>query len=97
MNRTIIVVGALLAHASPLFAADANPTDAAAAAPVAAYRSPFEGYRSSSEEPVASWLSLNADVARIGGHVGIMRGTQRPATSAPAPTASEPASGAHHH
>jgi hypothetical protein len=80
MNRNIL--GALLALTSPLFAADVKPTDAAAAAPSIKYHSVFERYRSFDEEPLADWRALNEEVARAGGHAGIMRGDTGHASAA---------------
>jgi hypothetical protein len=38
------------------------------------YRSAFAGYRPHREEEVADWRAVNDEVARIGGHVGILGG-----------------------
>ena len=38
------------------------------------YRSAFEGYRAQAETKVGDWRELNEEVARVGGHAGVMRG-----------------------
>ncbi|MDH3286632.1 MAG: hypothetical protein OEP48_02735 [Betaproteobacteria bacterium] len=52
-----------------------GPADPAAPAPVFRYESAFSGYRGFREEPLAPWRDVNDEVARVGGHIGIMRGT----------------------
>jgi hypothetical protein len=55
-------------HAQPAEAPrPADPLDAGAAVPAAAYRSAFGGYRSQSEQEVGSWRSANDTVGAIGG------------------------------
>ena len=74
------------------FAAELEPTDPAAATPPVKYQSVFEGYRSYREEPIVDWRALNEEVGRVGGHVGIFRGTGGHAGhGAPKPTADKPA------
>ena len=93
IKRTTLTLGLLLAQGSPLFAAQAQPTDAAAPVPPAGYRSAFEGYRASVDEPVADWRALNEEVARVGGHAGIMRGA---GTNHPHPVPPPDGEGTHH-
>ncbi|HEX2831043.1 MAG TPA: hypothetical protein VHP37_32210 [Burkholderiales bacterium] len=99
MKRSTLLLGLLLAQASPLFAADAKPTDAAAPVPQTSYRSAFEGYRSATEVSVADWRSLNEEVTAIGGHVGIMRGAapQPPQAGATSARPAPPAHSGHQH
>lgn len=99
MKRITLLLGLSLAQASPLFAAEAKPTDAAVPVPPASYRPAFEGYRPSTEESIADWRALNEEVAAIGGHVGIMRGAapQSPQAGATSASPTAPAHGAHQH
>lgn len=68
-----------------------NPSDPATAVPAIRYSSAFTGYRPLGDEKTAPWREINDEVARVGGHLGILR-NQTPG-SAPA------ASGGHagHH
>lgn len=50
-----------------------SPADPAAPAASSDYRSAFEGYRYFGDVKVGNWRDLNDEVARVGGHVGIMR------------------------
>ena len=68
-------------------AAQPQPTDPGASAPAVRYESAFAGYRGFREEPLAPWRSVNDDVARTGGHVGILRGAQHGGHGAPKPPA----------
>jgi hypothetical protein len=97
MKKNSLLLGLVLAQASPLFAAESKPTDAAAAVPAATYRSAFEGYRPATEEPIADWRALNEEVAAVGGHAGIMRGGAQQAPEAAAkPTQQKPHAGHPH-
>lgn len=60
---------------APRGIAPPRAADPAAPAPGAAYRSAFDGYRGFRDEPIADWRVLNDEVGRIGGHIGIMRGS----------------------
>jgi hypothetical protein len=72
-----------------------HPADPAAPVPVVKYESAFAGYRGFREEPLAPWRDVNDEVARIGGHIGIMRGagSQAPATGRPPARPTTPAAG----
>ena len=64
-----------------------HPADLAAPAPAVKYESAFAGYRGFREEPLAPWRGVNDEVARAGGHVGIVggaHGASKPAAKAPA-------------
>jgi hypothetical protein len=61
MFRAFLLAAALLAGAG-------------AAAQQPQYDSAFAGYRSYREEPVADWRAVNEEVARVGGHVGVLGG-----------------------
>ena len=78
MKNVFIAVIALAVH-GPLAAAqpavaNTNPADPAAPVPVLEYESAFKGYRSFRETPLAPWRDVNDEVARVGGHLGIVRG-----------------------
>lgn len=45
--------------------------------PPATYRSVFEDYRPYREQELASWRQVNEEVARAGGHVGVMKNAHR--------------------
>jgi hypothetical protein len=71
-------------------AAKADPVDPNARAPAVEYESAFTGYAPYREEKLAPWRDVNDEVARAGGHIGILRGagsappaTQLPAAAAP--------------
>ena len=42
--------------------------------PAVKYESAFSGYRGFREEPFAPWRDVNDEVARAGGHIGIVGG-----------------------
>ena len=68
-----------------------HPADPAAPVPAVKYESAFSGYRGFREEPLVPWRDVNDEVARAGGHIGIVggagHGTAKPAPKAPAPDA----------
>jgi hypothetical protein len=72
---SVVLLGACLAAATFTPAAVPPVTQPLAPAPEIGYRSAFSDYRPFREEPVTNWRGLNEDVARAGGHAGIMRGT----------------------
>ncbi len=51
-----------------------HPADPAAQVPAAKHESAFTGYRGFREEPLAPWREVNDEVARAGGHIGILGG-----------------------
>ena len=67
-----------------------HPADPAAPVPAVKYESAFSGYRGFREEPIAHWRDVNDEVARAGGHIGIVGGAQgghgasKPAVKPPA-------------
>ena len=73
-HMTYLLGAVYLPGVSAVYAATAPATDAAAPSPVVSYRSAFEGYRPFKEEAVTDWRTLNDEVGRVGGHVGIMGG-----------------------
>lgn len=60
-----------------------HPADAAAAVPAAQYESAFAGYTPIRNEKLAPWREVNDEVARVGGHIGILRGEAAAAKPAP--------------
>jgi hypothetical protein len=64
MKHTFSLLGVVIAHASPRYAAGPDPAEPGVPAPAQAYRSVFEGYRPAAEEPLADWRALN------GSHLG---------------------------
>lgn len=55
-----------------------HPADPDVRVPATQYHSAFSGYRPLRDEAVAPWRELNDEVARVGGHLGIVR-SQAPA------------------
>ncbi len=93
--KTYLAVLAIAAYAPLAYAQQSaprgDPTDPEAPAPVFHYESVFSGYRGFREEPLAPWRDVNDEVARVGGHIGIMRGT--PAGHGSAKPGAKPAAG----
>lgn len=75
-----------------------GPDQETPAAASNSYRSAFEGYQSFTEEPLASWREVNDAVARVGGHMGVLRAEEAAATAPDKPraTPSAPPSAAPH-
>ena len=70
-------------------AAIPHPADSAVPVPTLKYDSAFSSYRGFREEPLAPWRGVNDEVARAGGHIGILKGAHgsgaaKPAAKAPA-------------
>jgi hypothetical protein len=89
MKPTIafVVLAALAPYAAAQQPAVApHPADPAAPAPAVKYESAFSGYRGFREEPLVPWRGVNDEVARVGGHLGIVGGAGHGA-SKPAPKA----------
>lgn len=76
MKRFIVIaaIAAFAPHAAAQQQAKPQAADPAAPAPAAKYESVFSGYRGYREEPLATWREVNDEVARTGGHIGILRG-----------------------
>ena len=78
MKNLLIAVIALAAHgslaAAQPTASHTNPADPDAPAPALQYESAFTDYRAFRETPLAPWRDVNDEVARVGGHLGILRG-----------------------
>jgi hypothetical protein len=60
-----------------------KPDDPAARVAPPARVSVFDQYQRYREEPTDGWRDLNDEVARVGGHIGIVRG-DKPAATPPA-------------
>ena len=92
--KPYIALAALLALATHAAAqqpaAVPNPTDPAAPVPAVKYDSAFSGYRGFREEPLAPWRGVNDEVARVGGHVGIVGGAEHHAPAGGKPEAKSP-------
>ena len=84
----ITVAGVAAAQTAP----QPDPRDPKAPVQPAEYRSAFADYRRYSEPEIADWRAVNDEVARVGGHLGIVR-ARREATK-PAPKS--PGHGTHH-
>ena len=96
--RSVALSCALLAPAASGSAAQLPVLDASAPSSVVEYRSAFEDYRPYREEARADWRSVNEEVARAGGHAGIMRGAKASAPSPRTrPVERAPHAGAHAH
>lgn len=96
--KTLLAI-AVLAAVAPFAAAQQTrpePTDPATPVPAFRYDSGFAGYRGFRDEPLAPWREVNDDVARIGGHIGIVRGAHGGQAKPPAeakPELTPPAEG----
>lgn len=95
MNRYIAF--AAIAALAPQAAAQQQPkpsaADPAAPAPAVKYESVFSGYRGHRDEPLAPWREVNDEVARAGGHIGILRGAGARPQGASGPAARPGAAG----
>jgi hypothetical protein len=92
------LAAAWLPSAAAQQAARGNPADPAARVPAPQYSSAFTGYQALRDEPPLAWQSANDEVARVGGHLGILRAAPTPARPAASTgTIVKPASGGGHH
>lgn len=55
-----------------------DPADPKASVPASPHRSTFEGFRGLEEPKPVPWREANEEAARIGGHLGILRGQAKP-------------------
>jgi hypothetical protein len=81
-----IVAVVVLAASAPLAAAQQqaakpHPADPTAPVPATRHESVLSGYRGYREEPLAPWREMNDEVARTGGHIGIVGGAGRTGSS----------------
>ena len=68
------VFAAAALQAMPLLAAGPDVTNPAAPVPALPYQSAISDYRAYSDEALRDWRAVNDEVARVGGHIGIMGG-----------------------
>lgn len=54
-----------------------DPRAPDAKVPPEIYRSVFDDYRPYREQELASWRQVNEEVARIGGHIGVMKSAEK--------------------
>ena len=91
-SRTFaVLLYGVVAPVSLAAAAPPNPAQPDAPVPVVKHESGLAGYVSFREEKLASWREVNDEVARAGGHIGIVggaHGVQAPGKSAAKPPAS---------
>jgi hypothetical protein len=86
MQRLSLPIIALVAMAASSAAQTASD---ATAAPQ--YRSAFTDYRGFKDEPVTPWRGANDEVARIGGHAGVLTGSpSSPSSGSSTPRPVEP-------
>lgn len=78
---TALCIGGTLWAACASGQSVSNPTDPAVRVPPVRYQSVFAGFDSYREAKVASWREVNDEVARVGGHMGVLRANR--ATAAP--------------
>ena len=57
-----------------------DPTEPQAKVPAVEHRSAFAGYRAYADPELARWRTVNEEVERIGGHIGILRAQQQNAS-----------------
>lgn len=74
----LALIGAARAHSH------ARPDDPNVQTAPAPRSSAYEQYRPLTDEPSASWREINDEVARVGGHAGVLRAVEKgaPADSA---------------
>ncbi len=96
MNRNVLLAWVMpMVAAAPLAWSQAGPAnprpdamEATAPVPPATYESPFNGYRTFSEEKVAPWKDTNDTVGRVGGWRAYAKEAAPPKPAAgPAPAA----------
>lgn len=78
MKRTMLFALSALAAGAAVAQGESRPDPAApqSAAPPLKYESAFEGFRPFQEQEVASWREANEEVARVGGHMGVLKSGQ---------------------
>lgn len=75
MKKTWIPLLATLAGGTAFAQGEGNndPRKPDARVPAPAYRSAFEDYRPYREQELAPWRAVNDEVARVGGHMGVVK------------------------
>ena len=78
MKRTMLFALSALAVGAADAQGESRPDPAApqSAAPPLKYESAFDGFRPFQEQDVASWREVNEEVARVGGHMGVLKSGQ---------------------
>ena len=87
MKRTILFALSALAGGVAFAEGESrakNPPKPEVPVPSVTYRSAFENYRPYREEEVASWRAVNDEVAKIGGHMGVLKAAKGPEDEKPA-------------
>jgi hypothetical protein len=74
MQANPLLLAALMSAAAAANAAQplSGSTDPKSGVPSGQYESVLSGYRPYEEPAIAAWRDVNDEVARVGGHVGIM-------------------------
>ena len=75
MKRAIVLLLMACAGGAAFAQSEAKVPAAQPDVPVPAvkYRSAFEDYRPYREQEIATWREVNDEVARIGGHAGVLK------------------------
>jgi len=76
------IAALISAAAAAQDAAPRNPADPSVAVPAPRYDSAFSDYVRQRDDKPAPWRDVNDEVARVGGHIGILRGAAQPAPAA---------------
>ena len=97
MEKAVLLVLSALAGGAAMAqqAEGTAPRESATKAPGLTYRSAFEDYRPFRDQQLAPWREVNDDVARVGGHLGILKSSQKPQDGKPAPAGGHPHQGMH--
>lgn len=95
MNRAMLLLLAAYASGTAFAQSGAagDPRAPQARVPAVTYQSAFQDYRSYREQELASWREVNEEVARVGGHIGVMKSAEE---SDKPQKDEKPAAGAHH-
>jgi hypothetical protein len=74
-----------------------DPRAPEARVPALTYQSAFQEYRPYREQELASWRAVNDEVARVGGHIGVMKNAEKSdgQKTEEKPAADEPHQGMH--
>jgi hypothetical protein len=80
MNRAIVLLLWACAGGAALAQSEGKnqPAKPETSVPPVTYRSAFEDYRPYRAQEIAPWREVNDEVARVGGHAGVLKATQKP-------------------
>ena len=80
MKRAMLLLLAAAAGGAAFAQSEDNrdPRRPEAKVPPVTYRSAFEEYRPYREQKPAPWREVNEEVARVGGHAGVMKTGEKP-------------------